>query len=174
MNYYSNLIDQGAGDSCKLFRVVNSLSREPLETALPEHDDPTKLANEFGTFFLKQIEIIKENLDKFQVQEPRLAPVSPKENLENFSALSIGEVCKIVRESSNASCRLDPVPTWLVKSCLDVLAPSITEMVNLSFLSGCVPENWRTAVVIPLFKNLDLTWSTKISVQSVIFHSFPR
>ena len=141
VNYYSNLIDQCAGDSRKLFRVVNSLSREPLETALPEHDDPTKLANEFGTFFLKKIEIIKENLDKFQVQEPRLAPVSPKENLENFSALSIGEVCKIVRESSNAFCRLDPVPTWLVKSCLDVLALPITEMVNLSFLSGCVPEN---------------------------------
>ena len=67
MNYYSNLIDQGAGDSCKLFRVVNSLSREPLEMALPEHDDPTKLVNEFGTFFLKKIEIIKENVDKFQV-----------------------------------------------------------------------------------------------------------
>ena len=61
-------------------------------------------------------------------------------------------MCKVVRESSNASCRLDPVPTWLVKSCLDVLAPSITEMVNLSLLSGCVPENWRTAVVIPLLK----------------------
>ena len=132
--------------------MVNSLSREPLETALPEYDDPTKLANEFGTFFLKKIEIIKENLDKFQVQEPRLAPVTPKENLENFSSLSIGEECKIVRESSNASCRLDPVPTWLVKSCLDVLVPSIAEMIYLSLLSGCVPENWRTTVVIPLLK----------------------
>ena len=121
-----------------------------LETALPEHDDPTKLANEFGTFLLKKTEIITENRDKFQVQEPRLAPVSPKENLENFSALSIAEVSKIVLESSNASCRLDPVPTWLAKSCLDVLALPITEMFNLSLLSGCVPENWRTAVVIPL------------------------
>ena len=93
----SDLTDQCAGDSRKLFRVVNSLSREPLVTALPEHDDPTKLANEFGTFFVKKIEIIKENLDKFQVQEPRLAPVTPKENLENFSFLSIEEVCKIVR-----------------------------------------------------------------------------
>ena len=56
VNYYSNLIDQCQGDSRKLyiFRVVNSLFREPLETALPEHDDPTKLANEFGTFFLKK------------------------------------------------------------------------------------------------------------------------
>ena len=134
------------------FVPINSLSGEPLGTALPEHDDPTNLANEFGTFFLKIIEIIKKNLDKFLVQEPRLAPVTPKENLENFSSLSIGEVFKIVRESSNASCRLDPVPTWLVKSCLDVLAPSIAELVNLSLLSGCVPENWRTAVVIPLLK----------------------
>ena len=98
----------------------NSLSREPLETALPEHDDPTELANEFGTFFLKKIEIVKENLDKFQVQEPQLASVTLKENLENSSLLSIGEVCKIVRESSNALCRLEPVPTWLVNSCLDV------------------------------------------------------
>ena len=48
----------------------------------------------------------------------------------------------------------DPVPiaTWLVKSCLDVLAPSITEIFNLSLLSGGVPEIWRTAVVILLLK----------------------
>ena len=66
VNYYSNQIDQYAGDPRKLFRVVNSLCREPLETALPEHTDPTKLANEFGTFFLKKIQIIKENLTSFK------------------------------------------------------------------------------------------------------------
>ena len=66
VNYYSNLIDQCAGDCRKLFRVVNYLCREPLETAIPEHTDPTKLANEFGTFFLKKIQIIKENLTSFK------------------------------------------------------------------------------------------------------------
>ena len=100
--------------------MVNSFSREPLETALSEQDDPTKLANEFGTFLLKKIEIIKENLDKIKFKSLDLPPIPPppppKENLENFSSLSIAEVCQIVRESSNASCRLDPVPTWLVKS----------------------------------------------------------
>ena len=45
VNYYSNLIDQCAGESRKLFRVVNSLCREPLETALPEHTDPTTVAS---------------------------------------------------------------------------------------------------------------------------------
>lgn len=33
---------------------VNSSSREPLVTALPEHYDPTQLANEFGIFFLQK------------------------------------------------------------------------------------------------------------------------
>ena len=65
VNYFSNLIDQCADDYRKLFRVVNSLCRQPLKTALPEQTDPTKLANEVGIFFLKKIEIIKENLDKF-------------------------------------------------------------------------------------------------------------
>ena len=148
VNCYSYLIDQCADDSCKLFRVVNSLCREPLETALPEHTDPTKLANEVGTFFLKKFEIIKENLDKFQVQEPRLIPITLRENLESFSAPSIEEVSKIAQESSKASCRLDSVPTWLLSSYLDVLVPPITEMVNLSLLSGHVPENWRTTVVV--------------------------
>ena len=105
--------------------MVNSLSREPLETALSEHDDPTKLAHEFGTFLLKKIEIVKENPDKIKFKSldlpflpppPPPPPVTPKENLENFFSLSIAEVCQIVRESSNASCRLDPVSTWLVKS----------------------------------------------------------
>ena len=171
VTYYSNFIDLYAGDSRKLFRVVNSLCTEPLETALPEHTDPTKLANEFGTFFLKRIEIIKENLDKFQVQEPRLIPVTPRENLESFSALSIEEVSKIVQESSNASCRLDPVPTWLLKSCLDVLALPITEMVNLSLLRGHVPENWRTAVVFPLLKKpgLDLVYKNFRPVSNLPF-----
>ena len=45
VNYYSNSIDQCAGESRKLFRVVNSLCREPLETALPEHTDSTTVAS---------------------------------------------------------------------------------------------------------------------------------
>ena len=41
----------------KRWRVVDHLSRVPLETALPEQDDATTVENEFGTFFFKKIEI---------------------------------------------------------------------------------------------------------------------
>ena len=54
-----------------------------------------------------------------------------------------------------------------------VLAPSITEMVNLSLLSGSVPENWRTAVVIPLLKKtgLDLVYKNFRPVSNLPFIS---
>ena len=87
--------------------------------------------------------------------------------------LSIEEVCQIVLESCNASCRLNPGPTWLVKSCLDVLALSITEMVNVSLLSGRVPENWKTTVVIPPLKKpgLDLLYKNFRPVSNLSFIS---
>ena len=60
-----------------------------------------------------------------------------------------------------------------MKSCLDVLAPPITEMVNLSLLRGYVPENWRTAVVIPLLKKpgLDLVYKNFRPVSNLPFIS---
>ena len=46
-------------------------------------------------------------------------------------------------------------------------------MVNLSLLSGCVPENWRTAVVIPLLKKpgLDLVYKNFHPVSNLPFIS---
>ena len=34
------------------------------------------------------------------------------------------------------SCLLDPVPTFLLKDCVDILLPSITKLVNLSLFEG--------------------------------------
>ena len=55
VNYYSSLIDQCAGDSRKLFRVVNSLCREPLETALPKLTDPQSQQTNFAPSSSKKL-----------------------------------------------------------------------------------------------------------------------
>ena len=67
----------------------------------------------YWVLFLEKIELIKENLDKFQVPEPWLVPVTPKENLESFSQLSSEELCNIVQQCLSAPCLLDPIPTSL-------------------------------------------------------------
>ena len=57
---------------------------------------------------------------------------------------------------NNKSCHLDPVPTYIMKDCLDVLLPSLTKMVNLSMTSSTFPSAWKKASVTPLLKKASL------------------
>ena len=62
----------------------------------------------------------------------------------------------IIMGSSNASCQLDPIPTWLLKLCGSELVPVITKMINLSLQQGQVPDSWKAALIRPLLKKLGL------------------
>ncbi len=68
--YYSNIIDECAGDSRKLFRIVSPLSEERQVRDLPN------LANRFGEFFYKKIELVKAKIDKVLVDAPHVDFVS--------------------------------------------------------------------------------------------------
>ena len=46
--------------------------------------------------------------------------------------LKVKEICDIIMKSSNATCKLDPIPTWLVKLCVDELKTVITKIINMS------------------------------------------
>lgn len=52
----------------------------------------------------------------------------------------------------NKSCDLDPLPTWLLKACIDELVPIITRIINASLSSGSVPTPFKSAVIRPLLK----------------------
>lgn len=49
--HYSDLIHECAGDSKKLFRVVNSLCKERSDNQLPPYVSPQQLADDFGEYF---------------------------------------------------------------------------------------------------------------------------
>ena len=54
--------------------------------------------------------------------------------------------------SLNGTCNLDPIPTTLLKSCIDSLIVPITNIVNKSLKEGVFPSAFKTAHVIPLLK----------------------
>ncbi|CAC5421612.1 unnamed protein product [Mytilus coruscus] len=49
-----------------------------------------------------------------------------------------------------------PLPTKLLKPCVDHLLPSITDIVNTSLSEQCVPLSFKQAVVRPLLKKPSL------------------
>ena len=58
--------------------------------------------------------------------------------------------------SASKSCCLDPIPTYLLKKCLNDLLPIITKIINLSFKTAKVPAAFKLAAVIPLLKKIFL------------------
>ena len=69
-----------------------------------------------------------------------------------FMPVTDDEVRKCISESHTKSCSLDPLPTFLLKDCLDVLLPSITKLVNYSLIDASFPNAFKKAVVTPLIK----------------------
>ena len=67
------------------------------------------------------------------------------------------EVEKIIMSSPNKSCDLDPLPTILLKACLDVLIKPITDIINASLCSGLFPEDFKCAHVNPILKKTTLS-----------------
>lgn len=82
-----------------------------------------------------------------------------------FTQVSQEDVKKIVSKSKTTTCSLDPIPTKLVKQHLDILLPLLTHMVNLSLSSGAFPEEWKTALVVPLLKKHEVDLVPKTIVQ---------
>ena len=54
------------------------------------------------------------------------------------------------------TCSLEPWPTFLVKSCIDILLQSLTKLVNLFLQQGVFPKPFKNAIVTPLMKKTSL------------------
>ena len=73
-----------------------------------------------------------------------------------FTQVTQDEIGKIISKSPTKSCLLDPLPTFLIKECIDILLPSITKLVNFSLSEELVPFGFKKAVVTPLIKKASL------------------
>jgi len=70
--------------------------------------------------------------------------------------VSEDEVSIIISHSSNSFSDLDPIPTSLLKPCLSTLLPTLTNIINLSLVSGTFPDQFKSCSVIPLLKKYNL------------------
>ena len=59
---------------------------------------------------------------------------------------------RLVLSAPCKSSDLHPLPTGLVKDCIDVLVTPIVSVVNLSLSEGCSPTHFKSALASPLLK----------------------
>ena len=72
------------------------------------------------------------------------------QTLSDLAPVTADEVIEILQKSPAKQCKLDPVPTWLVKRASHVLAPVIAAVCNASFQQLTMQHVYRATVVARL------------------------
>ena len=156
--YYTEIVRNNSTDQRSMWRAFNQiLHRRPLRL-LPEYLSISQLATRFGSFFIDKVAAIRASFPVVQTFDDTPAPDRPDTTILNiFCPASEDEIRKLIIASPNKSCELDPLPTPLVKTCLDVLLTPITSLVNKSLAEGIVPPSFKHAHVSPLLKKPSLS-----------------
>ena len=58
----------------------------------------------------------------------------------------------LLKSSPVKSCKLDPIPTWLLRDCAHYITPVLTTIVNMSLRTGVMPSHLKRAHVRPIIK----------------------
>ena len=158
--YYQDAIIE-CSDSKSPFRVMDHLLKRKSEPKLPSFTSAKDLSNRFANYFSDKITNIRTVILKKQKQddydyEPPSVNTPNLISFDTFCPVTVEEICKTIMCCPTTSCVLDPLPTQLLKTIVDILSPVITRIVNLSLTTGKCPCSQKSAIITPLLKKASL------------------
>ena len=176
--YYHLLFTEKASNPKKVFKIANALLARKNISPLPECSSITELANDFNKFFVDKITIMRNNTINTQFNGIKPTPVEPVNEaniseMSSFQSILERDVERRIRKLPSKSCELDPMPTTLLKSMVDVVTPVITYIINMSLLSGEFCQNLKLAHLKPFIKKtgLDLIFKSFHPVSNLSYIS---
>ena len=130
--YLADVIGENSDNPRRLWNLINNILHRIPPPALPEFTSVKLLCDHFSRYFVDKIETIRSKFpDKVQnipqVQKPEI-----RSKMNVFEHASEDENKKLILRSSSKSCDLDPIPTSVLKNCLDILLTPITDIINIS------------------------------------------
>ena len=148
--YWNSKITLNAGNSKKLWSVLNDLQRKDRATT-PSTSDIS--AETLSGFFQDKVRAVRD--DTSTADAPTFTNLTDA-SFTSFQPCSMEEVRKLLIRSPPKSCSLDPLPTSILREFLDELLPFICTMCNVSLQHGLLPESQKEAIVTPILKKHDL------------------
>ena len=157
MSYYSDKVNACGRDTKGIYRITKHLLGDTDAPTLP-NGLPKELAQNFSNVFTQKIVSIRNDLQSNTNPLVQLSDTHAdvSEPLVAFVPASQEEVRAIIKRSPDKSCEPDPLPTWLLKHCLDELLPLITSIIKTSMEASYIPRDFKCAHIRPLLKKLGL------------------
>jgi hypothetical protein len=144
-DYWRKKIEAQRGPR-ELWRAVDAvLCRDRLGVI-----NPSRSATDFTDFFESKVNTIRAATDG--ASPLTFVDATVQSPMQVFKTLEVDDVTKLVLGAPAKQSDLDPLPTWLLKDNIDLLAPYVTHLFNLSLSTGCVPDAFKIAHITPLLK----------------------
>ena len=118
--------------------------------------DDLKLYTELSTDLNSQFQIHLDHIS-FWATTWQLGLFDINEyTFESFKPLTQDQILFLIRRAPDKTSELDPIPTWLVRECADILAPFFAHVFNASLLEGYLPADQKRAIIYPGLKKPSL------------------
>ena len=140
---------------------MNHLLKRKSEPKLSSFTSAEDLSNRFANYFWDKITSIRTVILEKQKQddydyEPPSVNTPNLISFDTFCPVTVEEICKTIMCCPTTLCVLDPLPTQLLKTNVDILSPVMTRIVNLSLTTGKFPSSQKSAIITPLLKKASL------------------
>ena len=158
--FFSAKIRDCGKDQKQLLKLTCHFMGNTGRVILPTHESE-QLATFFDDFYTDKVATIRRNINignPSDIYETALDDDVMFDGipLQRYLPATHYEVKRIITNSPNKTCDLDPIPTRLLRQCLAHFVPLITAIINKSLATSVVPACFKRAVVKPLLKRPDL------------------
>ncbi len=157
--FYLQVLNDAKGNSKEIWKNINNLAGRKqhysgniqLKFQGKITEDSVAIASIFNSFF---IESVRELGNHFKKRE--LTIHSNKGQGFTLAATNEEQVKKIIHSLKTSKSRdAFYMDSMLIKKHSDTLTTPITHLINVSIAHSCFPDNWKHAVVSPIFKSGD-------------------
>ena len=172
--HYYKIIDENSADYGWLWKAFRKILHRSPKMHLSYDASIAALENTFSSFFINKIVVFRSSFPS-DSHSRVLNPPDTRKVIQNLSCVTTDEVRYLFLLAPYKSSELDPIPTSLVKDCIDILLTPITSIINLSLTEGSFPSHFKPAHVSPFWKdNPSMRIAWRITGQCLILASFPR
>jgi hypothetical protein len=158
--FYRQRIRAAAASSGKRWNAFRDVLHLSNPTEIRSKSECRNLCDRFALYFVDKIRKIKtsisDQLAGIHADPLRSDPAYVGPALDALAAPSVDEVRKLINSMPAKSSPIDRIPTTVLKSCVDVFAPLIARLAEMSFEEGVFPSRFKVASVTPLLKKKGL------------------
>ena len=171
-NFYKQSIENNK-DNSYLWRHINDINGKTKSNTLPHElkidntiiNDENTILNELNCFFTTISDKLKHdhnssinsNSDRNFDQLKEYIDIKVPANIEfKIPFIKVADVVSILNSlDANKATGLDNISPRFIKLSAEVIAPSLTKLINTSFSTGCFPDILKNAKVSPIYKGGD-------------------